>query len=137
MTQLITPASVVTCLGIDISTTDLTFSIPRDKLALIKDICRQWSFKSRSSRRQMQSLLGKLLYVSKCVRYARIFMGRMLKTFRSQYNQAVIYLDRDFHLDLNWFNVFLQAFNGCVFFERKETYTVYVDASFLGGWCHF
>ena len=103
-----------------------------DKLTIIRKLCRQWASRHRVSKRQLQSLLGKLLYISKCVRYARVFMGRMLNTYRKHHNRSVVYLDQDFHRDLSWFNQFLYTFNGRVFVNKVEEFTVYVDASFMG-----
>ena len=37
--------------------------IPQDKLLEIKLICRQWSNRSCATRHQLQSLLGRLLYI--------------------------------------------------------------------------
>ena len=130
--KLVAPAAIVTCLGIQISVVDMSCRVPPDKLVAIKALCSKWVNKKVVSRKQFQSLLGKLLYICKCVRYARIFMGRMLATFRNGHKSALIYLDSEFFKDLNWFNMFLNTFNGCVFINKQEHFTLYVDASFMG-----
>ena len=130
--KLVVPSSVATCLGIQISVIDMTFSVPVDKLYYIKQLCIQWLNKSVVSKNKLQSLLGKLLYISKCVRYARVFMGRMLKTYRKHHKSAVVVLDDEFYKDLAWFNKFLFTFNGCVFINKEVKRTLFVDASFMG-----
>ena len=45
--------------------------------------CLATSKKRHLSRTALQSLLGKLLYVHKCVRQARTFINRMLALFRA------------------------------------------------------
>ena len=130
--KLVSPSSVATCIGIEISVCDMIFRIPHEKLTAIRDLCIYWSSKRSITKKQFQSLLGKLLYISKCVRYARIFMGRMLRSFRNQHKKSILFLDNEFHKDLNWLNTFLHTFNGYVFIQRPVHNTIYVDASFAG-----
>ena len=65
-----------------------------------------------------QSLLGSLLYISKCVRSSRLFLNRMLDTLRSHFGRDDILLDVNFHRDLNWFLKFLPYFTGTAFFNH-------------------
>ena len=45
-----------------------------------------------ASRRQLQSILGLLLYVHKCVKPARIFLNRMLELLRASNGRQKILL---------------------------------------------
>ena len=81
----------------------------------------------------MQSLLGSLLYISKCVKNSCIFLNRMLDTLRSHNNTDTITLDLSFHRDLNWFSRFLPKFNGKAFFSHSPVQaTVELDACLQG-----
>ena len=71
--KLVPPSTSVVCLGIHIDTINRTLSIPDQKLAEIVDICKSWVSKTYCSKRQLQSLLGSLLYISKCMKPARFF----------------------------------------------------------------
>ena len=73
------PDTKVVCLGILIDTIQRTTAIPVDKLDQIMQVCEQWSDKRDCTKNQLQSLLGLLLYVSKCVKPARYFLNRMLQ----------------------------------------------------------
>ena len=55
-------------------------SIPDTKLEEIRNECSEWSNKKEYSKRDLQSLLGKLLYVTKCVRVSRFLLNRILHT---------------------------------------------------------
>ena len=68
--KLVPPSTKAICLGIEIDTVQGTLSIPPDKFAHIKAEVENWAHKSRSTKRQLQSLLGLLLYICKCVRPA-------------------------------------------------------------------
>ena len=71
------PSQQLICMGIMVDVEKGQISIPEDKLLEIKDICNQWASKTFATRRQLQSLLGRLLYIHKCVVPARLFVNRM------------------------------------------------------------
>ena len=56
--KLVPPATLVTCLGVEINTITGTIAIPAEKLRQICDTVKQWKHTKRCSRRQLQSLLG-------------------------------------------------------------------------------
>ena len=125
------PANKVICLGILVDTTNFTLSIPDEKLQEIKNLCKIWKNKKFCSKNQLQSLLGSLLYVSKCVKYSRFFLNRLLQ--RNNHNKRSITLDEDFHRDISWFNSFLSIFNGTSFFQKKKIdSTIHLDACLTG-----
>ena len=92
-----------------------TLSIPPDKLQYIKQLCNNWSDKRTCTKKELQFLLGSLLYVAKCNKYARVLLNRMLNLLRANYKAKEMVIDDDFRRYLNSFNVFLPLFN-CVFF---------------------
>ena len=66
--KLVSPSTQVTCLGVLIDTVNGTVSIPPDKLLDVTDTVRQWLAHDVASKRELQSILGLLLYVHKCVK---------------------------------------------------------------------
>ena len=105
--KLVPPSTQVVCLGVLINTENGTVSIPPDKLSQINDTVRQWMQKITCTKRQLQSLLGLLLYVHKCVKPARAFLNRMLALLRSGHASQKIHLTPEFWRDLRWFAKFL------------------------------
>ena len=72
--KLCPPDTKVICLGILFDTVNIAISIPPDKLSEIVKVCHEWSDKIIvNNKNQLQSLLGLLLYISKCVKPARYF----------------------------------------------------------------
>ena len=104
------PSTQVTCLGIVVDTVALSVSILAEKLSVIKDICLAWSSKQTCMKKELQSLLGLLLYVAKC--------NKMLMLLRENTHSSRICLTEDFKKDLRWFNAFLPVFNGVSFFNQ-------------------
>ena len=98
----IPPSTQVVCLGMLIDTEKGTVSIPPEKLRQINDIIREWLTKKMCTKRQLQSLLGLLLCIHKCVKPARAFLNRMLALLRSGHATPKIDLTSEFRRDLRW-----------------------------------
>ena len=100
------PTRRLTCLGISIDLDANTLSIEQNKLYEIYAECLQISTKTR---KKIQSLLGKLMYLHKIIKPARIFVNRILATFRNNFTERKIKLSKEFFQDLNWFFTFLPS----------------------------
>ena len=99
----------------------------------ICDICLAYVSKTKVTKPQFQSLLGSLLYITKCVKPARFFLNRMLTLLRQQVAKNYIVLDHEFQKDLNWFNTFLLQYNGITFYDKPiPQHKVFLDASLQG-----
>ena len=81
--KVVAPARSLTCMGIVLDVDARTASIPQEKCSEILGLCKFFSNKSYISRRQLQSLLGKLLYLHRCVAPSRFFVNRLLNMLRS------------------------------------------------------
>ena len=92
--KLVAPTTQAVCLGILIDTVEGTVAIPPEKLTDIICLVKEWKGKKFCTKRQLQSLLGSLIYVHKCVKPARCFLNRMLETLRNARNPVKNYLVR-------------------------------------------
>ena len=107
------PSCCATWLGITFDSDKMEMYIPLGKVDEIIRLLRQWKSKQSCSYHQLQVLLGKLHYVSRCCRPARLFIGRMLSTLREYYHtRGVISLSDQFKRDIAWWLDFLPAYNG-------------------------
>ena len=131
--KLVPPTTSVVCLGVEINTLTSTVSIPAEKLRQISDTVKDWKHRKTCTKRQLQSLLGHLLYIHKCVRPARFFLNRMLQTLRSGHIHRRIPLDPDFHRDLRWFDRFLPLYNGVSLYDHKNVITRFTWMPVLKG----
>ena len=131
--KLVPPATSVTCLGILIDSVQKTVSIPQEKLAEITQLCKQWTTKTYCGKRDLQSLLGSLLYVSKCVKHSRFVLNRMLALLRQNYANTKILITPEFRMDLAWFNSFLTHYNGVTYYEQQHCHSeVHLDTCLTG-----
>ena len=129
------PTTELTCLGISINIGNSTLAIDHKKLDTIhQECCLTLQFKYLS-RQKFQSLLGKLLYIHKCVHPARIFINRILHLFRTNAGKKRIKLTPEFFLDIKWFQKFLPDFNGITLFHKlslPHQDTLHLDACLTG-----
>ena len=91
--KLIEPTNIAVCLGFEINSVNRTLRIPNDKLRQIQQICQEYFLKNKVTKNQFQSLLGSLLYITKCVKPARFFLNRKLQLLRDSPDKASISLN--------------------------------------------
>ena len=125
------PSSVITCLGIQIDAKNGILSVPDKKLQEIKHLTSHWLQKTVANRRQLQSYIGKLIAIHRCVKPCRLFINGMLKVLRNTPIQDCIKLPGYFFQDVRWFHKFLDKFNSSVEIHQRNVkiVNVFVDAS--------
>ena len=96
VSKLEPPTLHLTGLGIEIDIDNRLLRIPGEKLQDIIQHCEAWRGKKSASKRKLQSLLGKLLYITKCVRPARLFLNRMHQQLRITPDQGNTILQPEF-----------------------------------------
>ena len=110
--KLSPPTRILTCLGVTIDLDKNLIYIEQSKMEEIYKECILSRSKKSLTRRQFQSLLGKLIYLHKCCKPARIFVNRILSFFRESSGAKRIHLTQEFFMDLDWFITFLPRFSG-------------------------
>ena len=109
------PSSTQIVLGVLINSVEGTVAIPDEKLKEIVSMIADWQTKTRTNKVGLQSLIGSLQFVTKCVRQSRTFLNRLLETLRSMKNAKSIELSAEFKKDLRWWAMFIEEFNGVSF----------------------
>ena len=133
--KLTPPTKCLTYLGIEFNIESNTMSISKDKLEAIYTECVEVSTKTSLSKHKYQSLLGKLLYMQKCMKPARVFINRLLAVFRNSSHLRTIHLSDEFHKDIQWFLTFLPSYNGISYIYKPKMdkgQSLYLDASLTG-----
>lgn len=107
------PATSMTFLGVEFDTLKMECRVPSLRLSETKTLIATWLSKKYASKVQLQSLIGCLQFVGKCVRNARIFIGRMLATLGKLKRQKDKFkINNEFRKDLLWWDRFLEHYNG-------------------------
>ena len=136
--KLTPPTTNINCLGIEVDSIKATLSIPSENLKEIVTECQQFKDKKSFTRKQLQSLLGKLMFIHKVVKPARIFVNRLLQGLRSMDNKCD--MTPEVSKDINWFCQLLNKFNGTCQYMYNLTpsnETIELDACLTGlGACY-
>ena len=109
------PSTSMPYLGVNFDTVRMKMSIPAEKLTEVRDEISSWSRKTKATKKGLQQLLGKLFWVSRCVKFSRIFMARLLNQLADMHklpdNKKAL-LSEECRLDINWWSRYLRRFNG-------------------------
>ena len=126
------PTQNIKWLGININVENMTLSIPEAKVKQILTHIYAALNNSYITKKQLQSLLGYLLFIAKCIRPARTFVSRLLSALRSAKGDR-IRIDGDMKGDLLWFTQFCSEWNGVgIIPPRAPSKVLLVDACLTG-----
>ncbi|VDI36493.1 Hypothetical predicted protein [Mytilus galloprovincialis] len=117
----VAPTTRMEFLGITVDTVKLTLEVTSDRVLEISLLVQAWLRKKKASLRELQSILGKLHFVSTCVRPGRLFVSRLLLNWlRSAFPSNVVgsghkiyrKIPVEVQKDLLWWHRFLSSYNG-------------------------
>ena len=86
------PSTRMEFLGIICDSVKLTLEISDNIILEIKNLLREWNEKTKATKREIQSLVGKLNFIGSCVKAGRIFVSRILNWLRNMYDEKVTVL---------------------------------------------
>ncbi|MCP3887296.1 MAG: hypothetical protein GY702_00265, partial [Desulfobulbaceae bacterium] len=129
-----TPNTNITWLGITFDSVSGIMSIPQAKIQEALLLAHEWLNKDTCSKRQLRSLLGKLLHVASCSSTLRLFLNRILDNYRATPEHTRVKLDNNFKEDIYWILKFLPQFNGIEMLKTNPIFDeeLLVDACLTG-----
>ena len=110
------PSTCMVVLGIELDSVNQIARLPFEKLSALQELLTSWVPRRWCNRRQLESLRGHLHYAARVVWPGRTFVRRMIDLlccFRK--DDHPIRLNREFHLDLQWWRQFISSWNGVSF----------------------
>ncbi|KAL9975581.1 hypothetical protein ACROYT_G012757 [Oculina patagonica] len=131
------PCQRLTFLGIEIDTVRRQLTLPERILCELRLLLSETTAKRSITKRELQSLVGKLNFAARVVFGGRTFLRRMIDTvnhMRRPHHHARI--KSQMRADLEWWTEFLSVFNGKTFFVDSEpvsTEEFSTDACPIGG----
>ena len=103
----------VNCLGVLMDTILMVMKVLPERIQELMNLLQTWRHKETTNRRQLESLLGKLQFISNCVRQGRIFVSRLLGFLKSMNDRQRWYrIPDEVRQDLRWWYLYLPTFNG-------------------------
>jgi hypothetical protein len=136
------PDRVMEFLGIIIDTIRRILCISPERLCEIKAELAMWGTKKVCSKRDLLSLLGKLIFCARVVRDGRKFVGRLIELAKKvSHLHYKVKLNKEAQADIAWWAKCIDNHNGVSMFpvewDINDSVVVYTDASDLaaGGAC--
>ena len=107
------PTTRLVFLGFELDTVAWEIRLPRQKLEELKELIRQWVGRRTCSRKELESLVGKLGHAAQVVPPGKTFMRRLFE-LKAAMGQArgKIRLNNGFRSDIMWWATFLEPWNG-------------------------
>lgn len=133
------PSTSLSFLGIEIDTVAWVLRLPPTKLEALLAELHHWHTRSKCTKRQLLSLIGKLSFATKVIPAGRIFLRRLitLSTAVGPLNHHID-LNTDAKADIHWWIAFLPSWNGShpilePTWTPSTTLQLFTDASSLHG----
>ena len=124
----------------------MSLRLPEEKLFILKQELQSSLCKTRFTKRQLQSLAGRLSWAASVVKGGRVFLRRIFNPIRMLWHNAHrVRVSHDLKKDLIWWSTFIDTFNGrSMLIDQCPIECVFTDASddgaggcFGGDWFYF
>lgn len=124
------PTQTLVFLGINLDSKSMTISVPMEKIADIKISLRQFMSVKKVTKRQIQSLAGKLNFLTQCIYGGRFHMRRLFdraNTLKHAWHRTKV--TQDMKEDIVWWLRFLDIFNGTMpMMDGRPGTSISIDA---------
>ena len=107
------PQTVMTYLGIEFDSVKLEMRVNESKCAELSSELQKWCRKTVATKTEIQSILGKLMWVAKAVKFSRCFVLRIIaevKRLTAQKQKTTLSLE--IRKDFLWWYHYMLVFNG-------------------------
>ena len=106
------PDQIVEFIGNLVNAAELTIGVtPQRKIQVLREL-EKWRTRVTCSRQQLESLIGKLQFMSNCIKPGRLFISRMLMEMKAMCRGKYYKINQELRKDIKWWYLFLPGFNG-------------------------
>ena len=110
--KIVSPTTRLEFLGITFDSEKMTMEISYEKMKDIKEELSTWLYRTTARRKEVESLIGKLQFMAKCVKAGRIFLSRLIQWIRSMDRRYQHPIPIEARKDIAWWARFAQQYNG-------------------------
>ena len=111
--KVVDPTKKLIFLGIEIDSVDMCLRLPDDKLSQVRQELSRFAARKRASKKQLQSLAGKLNFCASVVYGGRVYSRRIIDALnRLKADNHKVMLCGSIKADITWWQSFMANFNG-------------------------
>ena len=135
------PDVVMSFLGVGVNSLKMILELTPERIIDIRNETDKWLSKESASKKDLQSLIGKLNFAASTVRSGRLFFSRIITCMKNMPKHGICKIDAETRKDIKWWSLFMEKFNGVSMMHelswRQIDQTISSDAclSGLGGFC--
>ena len=123
------PATSMDWIGVHFDMVQMTMHIAKDKITEATNLCAGFLQADSISKKELQSMVGKVMHTIKCTLPARRFTSRLLDLLKGAVTGRAIPITHAAKMDVRWLHTFLARFNGKTLIKPLTAQVVaYVDA---------
>ena len=132
--KVVDPTTRITFLGIEVDSIAMCLRLPDEKLVQVRQELSRFLLRKRASKKQLQSLAGKLNFCASVVYGGRVFSRRIINTINLlKEGSHKIKLSSSIKADILWWHSFMASFNGrSMLLDRQPVTSVFTDSCNLG-----
>ena len=144
--KVVDPTTKITFLGIEIDSVNMTLRLPDEKLHQVREELALFQKRTRASKKQLQSLAGKLNFCASVVYGGRVYSRRIIDTLNAlKADNHKVKLNDDIRADISWWQSFMATFNGrSMLLDKQAITSVFTDSCksaaggvYDGDWFYF
>ena len=135
--KAVEPTTRMDFLGNTVDTQKMTIEVGDERKQELHELLLKWMHKIMYNKKALQSLIGKLSFVTNCVRPGRIFLSRLIEVTVGMTDNEKILVTEDMRKDVKWWLEFLPGFEGTGILWLQDNVNTDAllasDASLTGG----
>ena len=106
------PTTRLDFLGTTFDSQKMSMEVPPAKMQEILTELKRWKSLNRASRRDIESLIGKLQFAARCVRAGRVFLARLINWLKFTDREGTFEIPKEARKDIEWWDQFMVGYNG-------------------------
>ena len=110
--KTVPPTQQLEFIGNLLDSQQLMLEVTRERKLEVLGELEKWRHKNTCTRRQLESIIGKLQFMSNCIRPGRLFVSRLLSEMKSMRCDLHYLVTDQMKKDLKWWYLFLPGFQG-------------------------
>ena len=110
--KIVPPTTRLEFLGITFDSETMTMEISQQKMAEIQIELGTWLLRTAANRREVESLIGKLQFLAKCIKAGRIFLSRLIQWIRGMHRGFTYPIPLEARKDIAWWTRCAHQYNG-------------------------
>ena len=100
--KAVAPTIRMDFLGNTVDVKKFTLEVSEERKNELAQLLNRWEYKMVYNKNQIQSLIGKLSFITNCVRPGRIFLARLLQALRECPEKGSTRMDEEIRKDVKW-----------------------------------